>query len=98
MFSCPLFSSLTSSYKVEELKTTPNEAQPSAPALAAQELERELNAGIPASAKAPLAVNDLTSMVVKKKKKQRAEDAGGKRKAEDERPASPREKKAKTDT
>ena len=72
----------------------PNEVKLSAPALAAQELERELNAG-PTRSNIPLPVNDLTSMVVKKKKKKHAnEEPVGKRKA-DERYPSPPEKKAK---
>jgi HAT1-interacting factor 1 len=79
---------------VEELKTTPSEQQLSAPALAAQELERELNAGVLRPKELP--VNDLTSMVVKKKKKPAAEESS-KRKAEEDRAASPPEKRAKVE-
>ena len=53
------------------MKTSPNESlTTSAPALAAQALDRELNAG-PSSSNTTktTVVNDLTSMVVKKKRK-----------------------------
>lgn len=65
--------------KVEELKTTPSEsAETSAPALAAQALDKELNGGSSAPpTSAPPVVNDLTSMVKKKKpvEKRKAEDS-----------------------
>ncbi|KAH9921679.1 uncharacterized protein BXZ73DRAFT_91713 [Epithele typhae] len=82
--------------KVEELKTSPNESAASAPELAAQALDKELNAR--SSAAAPSAVktevNDLTGLVKKKKKNTDANGAApppvasaslssGKRKAED---------------
>ncbi|KAI0796061.1 hypothetical protein C8Q75DRAFT_711441 [Abortiporus biennis] len=60
--------------KVEELKTVPNEPAESAPALAAKELDQELNltstkaGSITTTTPAALPVNDLTSMVKKKKK------------------------------
>ncbi|KAL4252106.1 Nuclear Autoantigenic Sperm-associated Protein [Abortiporus biennis] len=60
--------------KVEELKTVPNEPAESAPALAAKELDQELNVAstkagsITTTTPAALPVNDLTSMVKKKKK------------------------------
>lgn len=54
--------------KVDELKTSPNDVlSQSAPALAAQDLDKELNIGITAS-ELPQTVNDLTDMVKKKKK------------------------------
>jgi HAT1-interacting factor 1 len=72
------------------LKSSPNESlSTSAPALVAQALDRELNAG-PSSSKSSsntktTVVNDLTSMVVKKKKKVREDSSnGGKRKADEE--------------
>jgi HAT1-interacting factor 1 len=82
---------------VEELKTTPNDIQPtSAPALAAQALDQELNSGILSSKIPQAAINDLTSMVVKKKKKPATDDGTGKRKAVDEQGAStPPDKKAR---
>ncbi|KXN87528.1 NASP-related protein sim3 [Leucoagaricus sp. SymC.cos] len=91
--------------KVEELKTSPNDAlAQSAPALAAQALDKELNARVALSG-LPQAVNDLTG-IVKKKKKVPASDAnanatssteagGAKRKAEDEAEESNTEKKAR---
>lgn len=78
--------------QVEELKTSPNEPSVSAPALAAQSLDKELNGAASGSAAAP--VNDLTSMVVKKKKKAPDAPTGGKRKADGD-VGSPSEKKAK---
>ena len=72
--------------QVEELKTSPNESlTTSAPALAAQALDRELNAG-PSSSNTTktTVVNDLTSMVVKKKKKVVEDSNSGKRKADEE--------------
>ncbi|KXN92842.1 NASP-related protein sim3 [Leucoagaricus sp. SymC.cos] len=91
--------------KVEELKTSPNDALArSAPALAAQALDKELNARVALSG-LPQSVNDLTG-IVKKKKKVPASDAnagatssteasGAKRKAEDEAEESNTEKKAR---
>jgi HAT1-interacting factor 1 len=73
----------------------------SAPALAAQALDRELNAGGTASAVPGQTglVNDLTGMVKKKKKDQAgtiSAGAGSKRKADDDAP-SPTEKKARVE-
>lgn len=96
-FSCP---------QVEELKTSPNDTlAQTAPAMAAQALDKELNAGASLS-NLPQAVNDLTG-IVKKKKKEPAPDAAasadatpnseatsGKRKAE-EAEESNTEKKAR---
>ncbi|KAF7983336.1 hypothetical protein HWV62_22293 [Athelia sp. TMB] len=84
--------------KVEELKTSPNEPGIDAPTLAAKVLDQELNSGTGSASLAPVAVNDLTSMVVKRKKKapEATDDApaAGKRKADDGA-GSPSEKKAK---
>ncbi|KAG6896532.1 hypothetical protein C0992_007666 [Termitomyces sp. T32_za158] len=81
--------------KVEELKTTPNDSADrtvSAPAMAAQALDKELNAG---SSVAPGmvsgVVNDLTSIVKKKKPTE-------KRKADADAESSSTEKKARIDT
>jgi HAT1-interacting factor 1 len=83
---------------VEELKTTPVDAQPSAPALAAQALDQELNAG--SSSKIPqAAINDLTSMVVKKKKKPAGDEGTAKRKADEgDGGSTPPEKKARLES
>ncbi|KAF8159579.1 hypothetical protein B0H34DRAFT_409503 [Crassisporium funariophilum] len=71
--------------KVEELKTSPNDAlATSAPALVAQALDRELNAGSSSTDKKPTVVNDLTSMVTKKKKKVPVDSNVAKRKADGE--------------
>jgi HAT1-interacting factor 1 len=72
--------------QVEELKTSPNESlTTSAPALAAQALDRELNAGPSSSSNTKATVvNDLTSIVVKKKKKVLGDSNAGKRKADEE--------------
>ena len=80
--------------QVEELKTMPSEPVLSAPALAAQALDQELNARASLPGANQTAVNDLTSMVVKKKKKQ-PQDNGAKRKADDDAEGSGSEKKAK---
>jgi len=81
---------------VEELKTSPNElVETSAPLLAAQALDNELNAGLPVTS-TPAVVNDLTSMVVKKKKKGPEETKAPKRKAGDDAEESNTEKKART--
>jgi HAT1-interacting factor 1 len=85
------------SYQVEELKTTPSEPLSSAPALVAQALDRELNAGVSVAAGNQTAINDLTSMVVKKKKKAQA-DNGVKRKADDDSEGLTLEKKAKLES
>ncbi|KAG6864847.1 hypothetical protein C0991_006788 [Blastosporella zonata] len=80
--------------KVEELKTAPNESADgltSAPAMAAQALDKELNAGSSATSGAAPAVNDLTSMVKKKKPTE-------KRKAAADAESSTTEKKARIDT
>ena len=73
-------------FQVEELKTSPNESLSiSAPALAAQALDRELNAGPSSSSNTTATVvNDLTSMVVKKKKKVTGDSNAAKRKADEE--------------
>ncbi|KIM44584.1 hypothetical protein M413DRAFT_356741 [Hebeloma cylindrosporum] len=87
--------------KVEELKTSPNESlATSAPALAAQALDRELNAGGSSSASkaAPAIVNDLTSIVKKKKKVAPEDPSAGKRKAESEAEPTNADKKVKLDT
>ncbi|KAL0955274.1 hypothetical protein HGRIS_004164 [Hohenbuehelia grisea] len=86
--------------KVEELKTSPSEMEGTAPALAAQALDKALNAGSSSSVTAQTPVNDLTSMVVKKKKKAPAAEEGSssKRKAEEEPSGSPGEKKLKLET
>ncbi|XP_006461785.1 hypothetical protein AGABI2DRAFT_193169 [Agaricus bisporus var. bisporus H97] len=94
--------------KVEELKTSPNEIlDQSAPALAAQALDKELNMEIK-SAILPQVVNDLTGIVKKKKKVATAETEasdspsteanGAKRKAEEEAEASSTEKKARLES
>ncbi|TFK39924.1 hypothetical protein BDQ12DRAFT_681476 [Crucibulum laeve] len=84
--------------KVEELKTTPNKSlEVSAPALAAQALDQELNGGS-SSGTAPTVINDLTSMVVKKKKKAPEDSNAGKRKAETDADETNTEKKARLDT
>ncbi|TFY50446.1 hypothetical protein EVG20_g11513 [Dentipellis fragilis] len=81
--------------KVEEMKTSPNEGHSSAPALVAQALDKELNAGAPqVNTNGQLPVYDLTS-VVKKKKKAPEEGSAEKRKAEDDGSNSPAEKKAR---
>jgi len=83
--------------QVEELKTSPNEPVASAPALVAQALDQELNAGVSLAPANQAAVNDLTSMVVKKKKKA-AEDNGVKRKADDDSESLTLEKRAKLES
>lgn len=65
----------------------------SAPALAAQELDKELKSVPTIPPEAP--INDLTMVVKKKKKVAPAESSTAKRKAEDEPLGSPGEKKAK---
>lgn len=83
--------------QVEELKTSPNDSLGgSAPALAAQALEKELN-GNGSSGISTNVVNDLTS-IVKKKKKAPEESSSTKRKAEDDGEGSGSEKKPKIDT
>lgn len=82
------------------MKTSPTESLlRSAPALAAQALDKELNGSASAIAVTPPVVNDLTSMVVKKKKKA-PEDASAvlKRKVETEVQETNIEKKARLDT
>ncbi|KAJ3516947.1 hypothetical protein NLJ89_g813 [Agrocybe chaxingu] len=85
--------------KVEEMKTSPNETLGgSAPALAAQALDKELNAGTSSSSAAPAIVNDLTS-IVKKKKKPAPEDSNAvKRKADGDAEPVNTDKKVKLDT
>ncbi|KAF9531695.1 hypothetical protein CPB83DRAFT_848571 [Crepidotus variabilis] len=85
--------------KVEELKTTPNESHAlSAPAMAAQALDQELNT-IPAAASTTEAkpVTDLTSTIKRKKKSTPEDSTASKRKAEDVEPADSG-KKAKLET
>ncbi|KNZ74575.1 NASP-related protein sim3 [Termitomyces sp. J132] len=81
--------------KVEELKTTPNNSSDktiSAPAMAAQALDKELNTGSSAACGTACAVvNDLTSIVKKKKPAE-------KRKADVDAESSGTEKKARLDT
>jgi HAT1-interacting factor 1 len=85
---------------VEELKTAPNESlAQSAPAMAAEALDRELNAhpsATTSSTSAPV-INDLTS-AVKRKKKARENATSSKRKAEDEVEPSKTDKKVRLDT
>jgi len=81
----------------------------SAPALAALDLDKELNAGTMAS-ELPREVNDLTGMIKKKKKTSTVipststdntitpETSTAKRKAEEESERSSTEKKAKLET
>jgi HAT1-interacting factor 1 len=84
--------------QVEELKTAPNESLAlSAPAMAAEALDRELNAhssATTASASAPV-VHNLTSTIKRKKK---APENPSKRKAEDEAEHSNTDKKVRLDT
>ena len=83
------------------MKTSPNESlATSAPALAAQALDRELNArgSSSASKAAPAIVNDLTSIVKKKKKAAPEDPNAGKRKAECEAEPTNADKKVKLDT
>lgn len=82
------------SYQIEELKTTPNEPTESAPALAANALDKALNRAGGSLVTSVAPVNDLTSMVVKKKKPTET-NGPTKRKADDAE--SPSEKKAKLD-
>ncbi|KAF8889324.1 hypothetical protein BD779DRAFT_1611083 [Infundibulicybe gibba] len=87
--------------KVEELKTSPNHTTTAtAPALAAEALDKELNVASSTASVPVTVVNDLTSMVVKKKKKVPQESATVKRKADAdvEAESSPTEKKARLDT
>ena len=89
---------LDSNYpQIEELKTLPNESlTTSAPALVAQALDQELNAGSSSSNRTTNVVNDLTSMVVKKKKKvPEASNSAGKRKADEEAESLNADKKPK---
>lgn len=90
--------------QVEELKTVPNEPTESAPDMVAKALDKELNApGASSSAPASGEVRDLTSMVKKKKKAPAPEvdiaasSPAGKRKAEDEAPESPSDKKPRVE-
>lgn len=88
-------------HQVEELKTVPNETATSAPELAAQALDKELNTtAASATTTGPQEVKDLTSMVKKKNKVPRAEPAASsapKRKAEDEALDSSSDKKLRVD-
>ncbi|KAF8586365.1 hypothetical protein K439DRAFT_1387288 [Ramaria rubella] len=84
------------SLKIEELKSSPDIAEASAPDLVAQELDRDLNGTVASSAAPTQQINDLTSMVVKKKKKI-PESTGGKRKADDEETAGSPEKRMRVD-
>ncbi|KAF8909302.1 hypothetical protein CPB84DRAFT_1743889 [Gymnopilus junonius] len=83
--------------KVEELKTAPNESLgTSAPAMAAQALDRELNVASSSATPSSNVVNDLTS-IVKKKKKAPEETSASKRKAEGEAEPLNVDKKARLD-
>ena len=83
---------------MEELKTSPSEPTLSAPALAAQALDRELNSRGSLPLENETVVNDLTSMVIKRKKKA-PKDNGTKRKAEAEEDGeTSSEKKAKIES
>ncbi|KAF7310066.1 SHNi-TPR domain-containing protein [Mycena indigotica] len=86
--------------KIDELKTRPAEPIGNASALAAQALDKELNAGGSKGAAGTSTVNDLT-MAVKKKKKPVVDESGsgsppGKRKA-DEQVEGDASKKARVD-
>ena len=86
---------------MEELKTSPNEPEESAPALVAKELDAELN-GASAAPVAKTEVHDLTGLVKKKKKNPDTNGAASsngaaKRKAEDDAEETQSEKKAKLD-
>ncbi|RDB23444.1 NASP-related protein sim3 [Hypsizygus marmoreus] len=83
--------------KVDELKTAPSESvETSAPALAAQALDKELNTGASSSVATPIIVHDLTSIV--KKKKAPSDSTAAKRKANVEEEPSGSEKKPRMDT
>ncbi|KAG6833229.1 hypothetical protein H0H87_009850 [Tephrocybe sp. NHM501043] len=80
--------------KVEELKTAPNDSADgptSAPAMAAQALDKELNSGSSAVPETASVVNDLTSVVKKKKPVE-------KRKADGDAESSTTEKKPRIRT
>ena len=85
---------------MEELKTAPNESlAQTAPAMAAEALDRELNSHSSAptpSTSAPV-INNLTS-TVKRKKKGPENTTSSKRKAEDEVEPSKMDKKVRLDT
>ncbi|EIW58465.1 uncharacterized protein TRAVEDRAFT_124499 [Trametes versicolor FP-101664 SS1] len=87
--------------KVDELKTSPNEPEESAPALVAKELDAELNAESGPAAPAKTEVHDLTGLVKKKKKNPEANgsasSSAAKRKAEEDAEETQSEKKAKLD-
>lgn len=87
---------------MDELKTSPNEPEESAPALVAKELDAELNAeSAPAAPAAKTEVHDLTGLVKKKKKNPEANgsasSSAAKRKAEEDAEETQSEKKAKLD-
>lgn len=79
--------------QIEELKTSPDLADVSAPEIVAQELDRDLNAGA-ASASVPKQVNDLTAIVKKKRKAPEQEPTP----AVESGASTPPEKKAKMDS
>lgn len=81
---------------MEELKTAPNESLGlSAPAMAAQALDKELNTGSSISTPTPAPViNDLTS-TIKRKKKAPETLTSAKRKAEGDAEPSVSDKKAR---
>ncbi|KAL1945181.1 hypothetical protein VTO73DRAFT_2801 [Trametes versicolor] len=87
--------------KVDELKTSPNEPEESAPALVAKELDAELNAESAPAPAAKTEVHDLTGLVKKKKKipeaNGSASSSAAKRKAEEDAEETQSEKKAKLD-
>jgi len=86
--------------KIEDLKSSPEKQEISAPAQAAKELANELSTSTGSSLPAgPIVVNDLSSMVKKKKKPVDAatstSSSNGKRKADDEGDDGPEGKRAK---
>jgi HAT1-interacting factor 1 len=88
---------LLSICQIEELKTTPREPTESAPVLAAQALDQELNGSRSLSVSDQSNINDLT-MIVKKKKKCAEDDEKMKRKANHEMDGPLSEKKVKRES
>ncbi|KAF8518978.1 hypothetical protein BU17DRAFT_48239 [Hysterangium stoloniferum] len=79
------------SLKIEELKTSPETIEGSAPDLVAQELDRDLNNAVATAV--PKQINDLTSVVKKKRRApETSEDTGDKQKGA---VSTPPEKKTK---
>ncbi|KAI0831839.1 hypothetical protein BC628DRAFT_1415339 [Trametes gibbosa] len=87
--------------KVDELKTSPNEPEESAPALVAKALDAELNGTSAPVPPAQTEVRDLTGLVKKKKKPTEANEPTSngavKRKAEDDAEETQLDKKVKLD-